>query len=179
MSENKIISPFSLKEKPSLIEKLLPVQKLSIEAYKEQMAGAGKTLAPLGSYWKGRKPLILNKACILGALLPATEELGKDLEIFEMLMGMDDVSLKKRLKLNISMPLPELSYKEMVSIGKRPEEIINVIDDHIWEKINAHLGTDAGSMFELIEQLGIMRFGHRPKIADTFCGSGQIPFEAA
>ena len=24
-----------------------------------------------------------------------------------------------------------------------------------------------------------MRFGHRPRVADTFCGSGQIPFEAA
>ena len=24
-----------------------------------------------------------------------------------------------------------------------------------------------------------MRFGHRPRLADTFCGSGQIPFEAA
>ena len=24
-----------------------------------------------------------------------------------------------------------------------------------------------------------MRFGHRPKVADPFCGSGQIPFEAA
>jgi putative DNA methylase len=24
-----------------------------------------------------------------------------------------------------------------------------------------------------------MRFGHRPRMADTFCGSGQIPFEAA
>jgi putative DNA methylase len=32
---------------------------------------------------------------------------------------------------------------------------------------------------ELVEQLGIMRFGHRPRVADTFCGSGQIPFEAA
>jgi hypothetical protein len=31
----------------------------------------------------------------------------------------------------------------------------------------------------LIEQLGIMRFGHRPRVADTFCGSGQIAFEAA
>ena len=37
-----------------LIEKLLPVQKLSAEAYKEQMAGSGKTLTALGSYWKGR-----------------------------------------------------------------------------------------------------------------------------
>ncbi|MFS8799906.1 DNA methylase, partial [Synechococcus sp. R60.3] len=24
-----------------------------------------------------------------------------------------------------------------------------------------------------------MRFGHRPRVGDTFCGSGQIPFEAA
>ena len=32
---------------------------------------------------------------------------------------------------------------------------------------------------ELVEQLGVMRFGHRPRVADTFCGSGQIPFEAA
>ena len=42
-----------------------------------------------------------------------------------------------------------------------------------------HLGTSAHSFPELVEQLGIMRFGHRPRVADTFCGSGQIPFEAA
>ena len=68
------ITPFSLKDAPALIERLLPVQKLSAEAYKEQMAGSGKTLTALGSYWKGRKPLILNKACILGCLLPATDD---------------------------------------------------------------------------------------------------------
>ena len=34
-------------------------------------------------------------------------------------------------------------------------------------------------MYQLVEQLGIMRFGRRPCVADTFCGSGQIPFEAA
>ncbi len=58
------VVPFSLKDAPALIERLLPVQKLSAEAYKEQMAVHGKTLTALGSYWKGRKPLILNKACI-------------------------------------------------------------------------------------------------------------------
>ncbi len=62
------VTPFSLKDAPALIERLLPVQKLSAEAYKEQMAVHGKTLTALGSYWKGRKPLILNKACILGCL---------------------------------------------------------------------------------------------------------------
>ena len=55
----KAITPIFLKDAPALIERLLPVQKLSAEAYKEQMAGSGKTLTALGSYWKGRKPLII------------------------------------------------------------------------------------------------------------------------
>ena len=84
------VVPFSLRDAPALIEDLLPVQKISAEAYKEQMAGAGKTLTALGSYWKGRKPLILAKACVLGCLLPATDDPTRDLAIFEKLMG-DDV----------------------------------------------------------------------------------------
>jgi putative DNA methylase len=81
------LAPFEWKDEPSLIEHLFPVQKLSAESYKEQMAGSGKTLTVLGSYWKGRKPLVLNKACILASLLPATDDHLKDLEIFEMLMA--------------------------------------------------------------------------------------------
>ena len=92
------VVPFSLKDSPSLIERLLPVQKLSAEAYKEQMAVHGKTLTALGGYWKGRKPLILNKACILGCLLPATSDLKRDLEVFEMLMAMDNESFVPRWK---------------------------------------------------------------------------------
>ena len=92
------VVPLVLKDAPALIERLLPVQKLSAEAYKEQMAGRGKTLTGLGSYWKGRKPLILAKASVLGCLLPATEHPRRDLEIFEMLMGMDDVSFAARTK---------------------------------------------------------------------------------
>src|SRR6266853_2356725 len=95
---NNPVTPFSLKDAPALIERLLPVQKLSAEAYKEQMAGTGKTLTALGSYWKGRKPLILNKACILGSLLPATDDPARDLEIFEKLMAMDDESFVARWK---------------------------------------------------------------------------------
>src|ERR1700730_3087397 len=92
------VTPFSLKDKPALIERLLPVQKLSAEAYKEQMANVGKTLTALGSYWKGRKALILNKACVLGCLLPATDDPARDLEIFEKLMAMDDESFVARWK---------------------------------------------------------------------------------
>src|SRR5712664_4014326 len=96
---SKSVIPFSLKDAPALIERLLPVQKLSAEAYKEQMANVGKTLTALGSYWKGRKPLILNKACILGCLLPATDDPARDLEVFEKLMAMDDESFVVRWKI--------------------------------------------------------------------------------
>ena len=56
------VTPFSLKDAPALIERLLPVQKLSTEVYVERMSSHGQTLVSLGGYWKGRKPLILNKA---------------------------------------------------------------------------------------------------------------------
>jgi putative DNA methylase len=232
------VMPFSLKDAPALIERLLPVQKLSAESYKEQMAGAGKILTALGSYWKGRKPLILSKACILGCLLPATTDPARDLEIFEKLMAMDDESIvirwRRRPKpkeilgtlsiahitdyfsvepagsLPTSAPvdwsnpeyghvevvwredlaeverrrleaqmLPRESYRTRVAQAKRPEEVPDTVHGHIWDSVNAHLGTNAHSFPEIIEQLGIMRFGHRPRVADTFCGSGQIPFEAA
>jgi len=232
------VVPFSLKDAPALIERLLPVQKLSAEAYKEQMAGSGKTLTALGSYWKGRKPLILNKACILGCLLPATEDPARDLAIFEKLMAMDDESFVARWKrrprpkeileklsiariadyftvspegvLPMSAPvdwsnptfaevrlawreglpeierrrleaqmLPRLPYRSRAEEARRPEEVMDTVHDHIWDDVNAHLGTKAENFPTLVEQLGVMRFGRRPIVADTFCGSGQIPFEAA
>jgi putative DNA methylase len=45
--------------------------------------------------------------------------------------------------------------------------------------VNNHLGTTSCSLPELVEQLGVARFGHRPSVADTFCGGGSIPFEAS
>jgi putative DNA methylase len=174
-TRSKGIVPRSLENAPALIERALPVQRLSAEAFKEQMAVHGKTLTALGSYWKGRKPLILNKACVLGCLLPATDEPAADLEIFELLMGMDDASFEKRGLRTDQLALP---YRERVDAARRPEERPDV-HDHIWPRVNAHLGTTAGSIPELVEQLGVMRFGHRPRVGDTFAGSGQIPFEAA
>ena len=202
------------------------------------MANVGKALTALGSYWKGRKPLILNKACILGCLLPATGDDRRDLEIFEKLMSMDDESFAVRCKrrpkpkeilaslaiarieeyfvidppgglppespidwtdesyegvkvqwrddlrpidrrrLEAQLLLPG-SYRMRVEGSLRPEEVAEDIQAHIWESVNEHLGTTASSFPELVEQLGVARFGRRPKVADTFSGSGQIPFEAA
>lgn len=180
------LQPFEWKDKPALIEHLFPVQKISAETFKERMASHGQLLVSLGAYWKGRKPLILNKACILGALLPSTSNLTEDLRVFELLMGIDVQSMRKRLEENVSSSkldeIPKylaLPYAEKVRLAKRPEEIGDSLFTHIWSKVNNHLGTSANSIPELVEEMGIARFGHRPRVADVFSGSGQIPFEAA
>ncbi|PDV96875.1 anti-phage-associated DUF1156 domain-containing protein [Candidatus Chloroploca asiatica] len=184
------IIPFSLKDAPALIERLLPVQKLSADVYKERMAGGGQTLTSLGNFWKGRKPLILAKACVLGCLLPATENPKRDLEIFELLMGMDNISLEKRLREKndkesryaltlCRSSVYHSSYRDLTKLASRSDECGEDLFDHIWDYINEHLHTSANSFDQLTEQLGIMRYGRRPMLADTFCGSGQIPFEAA
>ncbi|MDR6726139.1 putative DNA methylase [Paenibacillus amylolyticus] len=178
--------PFEWKNKPALIEHLFPVQKISAETFKERMASHGQLLVSLGAYWKGRKPLILNKACILGSLLPATENPLKDLEIFELLMGIDGESMQRRIQANIPVSKKDtvgnflvLPYAERVRNAKRPEEIGDSLFIHVWSRVNDHLGTSATSFPELIEQIGVARFGRRPKVADVFSGAGQIPFEAA
>ena len=89
-----------------------------------------------------------------------------------------DCSELERRRLEAQM-LPKAPYRERVDQAQRPEEVMDTVHDHIWDAVNDHLGTSAHAFPELVEQLGIMRFGHRPRVADTFCGSGQIPFEAA
>ena len=247
MTKASGVIPFSLKDVASLIETVLPVQRISIDSYKEQMAVHGKTLTSLGAYWKGRKPLVLNRACVLASLLPATSDPKRDLEVFEMLMSMDPVSISKRTGLPkpdsivksvriediyryftvtpseaqealpdtspfdvrdyqiegkdrkvhtpslrwradvtdddkhrlASQMLPSTSYRSLSSDISRAEDILQTVHTHIWSEVNAHLKTNAFCFPDLLEQLGTMRFGRRPRIADPFSGSGQIPFEAA
>jgi len=64
------LTPLALKDAPALIETVFPAQKVSFEAQTERGAGRGQTLTSIGSYWKGRKPLILVRAIVLGSLLP-------------------------------------------------------------------------------------------------------------
>src|ERR1700693_5734859 len=92
------LAPLSLKDAPSFIEVQFPVGRLSAEAYKERKAGSGQTLTALGSYWKGRKPLILCRADVLGCLLPATADPMKDLEIFLKLLAIDDGAFARRFE---------------------------------------------------------------------------------
>lgn len=208
------VIPFSIKDTPSLIEKAWPTAKISAETQKERNAAQAQTLTGLGSYWKGRKPLILTRACILASLMPATSNLERDVEIFEMLMGMgdetigrrftegptafaksfpshasnvanhngskwvwrDDIDIHERQRL-VSRAFLDISYPQRVLIVKRPEEVSELeLLNGVWDEVNDHLGTSAKSIQELVEQLGIMRFGRRPKFSDTFSGSGSIPF---
>jgi len=283
--EKTAVVPFSLRDTPSLIEKAWPTAKISAETQKERKANLGQTLTALGSYWKGRKMLVLNRACVLASLMPATEDLERDVEIFEKLMGMADETFGRRfiggpsafaklfplhadsvatgkdfewtstirddqgrgleaeqLLARVGEEIPSWVRRDLVSIAggehpqgdpkefvaalpedweafveekhrrwiwrddlaeqererritrafmtlpyaerleklKRPEEIPESdLLAGIWDDVNAHLGTEASSIRDLVGQLGIMRFGRQPKVADTFSGSGQIPFEAA
>src|SRR5439155_12719383 len=71
-----------------------------------------------------------------------------------------------------------LSYDERLKYCERPEQIDGPSADS-WTVINAHLGTNAKSLPELVAALGTYRFGHVPRVGDAFCGGGSIPFEAA
>ena len=191
----------------------------------------------LGFVLEGTQETVYVRACVLGNLLPATDDPERDFDVFEKLMAIDDRAFLARetkakpseiarlaiearaldmLDLSKFFAVrrvddPQLtdiiaaledgrlvwdcaskdqnrirlaaytrwSYVEKVSRCLRPEELSDSAYDGIWDEVNDHLGTTANSLTELVEQLGIMRFGHRPQLADTFCGSGAIPFEAA
>ncbi|MFA5664700.1 anti-phage-associated DUF1156 domain-containing protein [Castellaniella sp.] len=243
------LTPLALKDAPALIETVFPAQKISFEAQQERTSVQSQTLTGLGSYWKGRKPLILVRAIVLGSLLPTTDNPEADLAIFEKLMGFDDESLARRALIGKAISPAEIaariqldepwhyfkatirrgdvtggdvrwmrfpldvnaegislrwqrnvsdddklviyrkllatcaSYEEKASLGKRPEELDQEwLYAPVWVEVNrhyAHLGVNVRSLPELVEQLGILRYGHRPRVGDTFCGGGSIPFEAA
>lgn len=222
MQKTTTLTPLALKDAPALIETVFPAQKVSFEAQSERKAVAAQTLTGLGSYWKGRKPLILVRAIVLGSLLPPTGDAEADYAIFEKLMAFDDEGLARRalaanafsvskLQEMISISNPERyfgergwrrditdddklvlyrqalatlsSYEEKAGVGKRPEEVDqDWLFAPVWPEVNrhyAHLGVNAKSISELVEQLGILRYGHRPRVGDTFSGGGSIPFEAA
>ncbi|WP_295958564.1 anti-phage-associated DUF1156 domain-containing protein [Rhodoferax sp.] len=174
---------------PTFIETQFPIARLSAEAYKERKANNGQTLTRLGKWW-GRKPLILVRASILGMIMPASNDAKKDREIFLKVLTMDDQGTWDRCK-DFSSSVPwrtvdgpsremfdALTYAERIAYCERPE---NVEGPSVatWAEINLHLGTTATNLTELIEQLGQRTFGHTPRVGDSFCGGGSIPFEAA
>ena len=65
-----------------------------------------------------------------------------------------------------------LSYDEKLEYCDRPEQIEGP-SESAWLEINAHLGTTASNIQELIDQLGKLRFGHTPRVGDAFCPQRQ------
>jgi adenine-specific DNA methylase len=166
----------------SFIETQFPIARLSAEAYKERKAGSGQTLTGLGKWW-GRKPLILVRASILGMLMTASNNPKKDREIFLKILTMDDAGCWERCKPSTQRKTTRsafdlLPYAERIANCERPE---NVAGPSLaaWAEINEHLGTSATSLPQMVEQLGLITFGHTPRVGDSFCGGGSIPFEAA
>lgn len=71
-----------------------------------------------------------------------------------------------------------MGYDARLQYCLRPEEIDGP-SPKAWNEINSHLGTRASSIPELVEELGIRKFGALPTVGDCFCGGGSVPFEAA
>ena len=71
-----------------------------------------------------------------------------------------------------------MGYDDKLRYCDRPEQIDGP-SKAAWARINAHCGTDAGSLQEWVQQRGQSLFGHPPRVGDAFCGGGSIPFEAA
>lgn len=86
---------------------------------------------------------------------------------------------KREIKETIQrLAFGRLPYDEKLRYCDRPEEIEGP-SERAWTEINAHLGTHAKSLKELVQELGERQFGHTPRLGDAFCGGGNIPFEAA
>ena len=167
---------------PAFIETQFPIARLSAESYKERKAVSGQTLTGLGKWW-GRKPLVLVRAAIVGMLMPASSDPKRDREVFLKIMTMDDDGAWARCKPPVQRKLGRtgfdaLPYAERIAECERPENVPGPTEQS-WADINAHLGTTATTLPELIDQLGQRAFGHRPRVGDSFCGGGSVPFEAA
>ncbi len=177
---------------PTFIETQFPIARLSAESYKERKANNGQTLTRLGKWW-GRKPLVLVRASIIGMLMPASDDAKKDREIFLKILTMDDEGVWQREKGDSDVPewrpskqrpygsrreFDAMPYAERISYCERPENVEGPTAE-AWSDINAHIGTTAATLAELVEQLGQRTFGHTPRVGDSFCGGGSIPFESA
>lgn len=86
---------------------------------------------------------------------------------------------KRKLKEKLqALAFNRLPYEDKLSYCDRPEQIDGPSPE-AWTEINAHLGTNATDLSDLVRELGEKRFGRVPRVGDAFCGGGSIPFEAA
>ena len=87
-------------------------------------------------------------------------------------ISMEDRDYLQRIVFN------RMSYDEKLEYCLRPEQV-KLENKESWNEINEHLETNAFSIQDLVQQLGMRRFGNIPRVGDCFSGGGSIPFEAA
>ena len=104
------------------------------------------------------------------------------IEWFDSDVGRDRLRLRKRGAPDRErlqrLVFDRMSYDEKLAWCVRPEHVDGPSEE-AWRAINAHLGTTAASLPELVRALGERRFGRTPRVGDAFCGGGSVPFEAA
>ena len=115
--------------------------------------------------------------------MPASNDPKRDREVFLKILTMDDNGAWARCKPPVQRKLGRagfdaLPYADRIADCERPENVAGP-STGAWADINAHLGTTATCLSELIAQLGQRNFGRTPRVGDSFCGGGSIPFEAA
>jgi len=88
-----------------------------------------------------------------------------------------DVSEKSKAEYQMLI-FNRLSYDERLTYCLRPENMSGP-SEAMWSEINEHLETEAHSIQELVEQLGLKRFGRKPIFGDCFVGGGSNAFEPA
>jgi putative DNA methylase len=100
--------------------------------------------------------------------------LKSDLHKLKWKAGLSKIQKEKATRIAFD----RLSYDERLIYCLRPEEV-HLTEERQWQQINSHLGTNAKSLQELVQELGTRKFGHNAIVGDSFAGGGSIPFEAA
>jgi putative DNA methylase len=138
---------------------------------------------PVGAWRKAASPEVQEEYFTARGFqrgLPDEEKEAVCARIWESL----DAEGRKTLEEQRLRPVPDratfdaMPYAERIKYCERPENVTGPSDE-AWIEINDHLGTTATALPGLITQLGQRAFGRTPRVGDSFCGGGSIPFEAA
>ena len=123
----------------SFIEVQFPIGPLSLESYIERLPYVGKPLNSLGKWW-GTKPLVLTRAIILGAVMPASddpERWADDLDIFLKCMCLDNAGMWKRKvkSLPASSCYAHATSREQEELFESEERWLRRADRELKEKL--------------------------------------------
>ncbi|QHQ63289.1 DUF1156 domain-containing protein [Anaerocolumna sedimenticola] len=140
----------------SFIEEQFPVSKISKESYKERKSGADQTLTGLGKWW-GRKPLVMVRAIIIGALLPVSDDYKKDRDVFLEIMGMSNNCLLRR-------KIKQITIKEIYkNISEADQQkYFNIINDS--PKIKGRLSANDK---KYLQEMAFLNLSYDDKL--TYC----------